>query len=111
RSARRSIDPALVQQSIAVLTAYLEEAKRLGQHKPADMHSGGGPVSGSANGSGHRRMSNEEALDVLGLPPTARADEVGEAHRRLRQKVSSELGGTHYLTIKIDMARDLLLGD
>jgi preprotein translocase subunit Sec63 len=54
-------------------------------------------------------MSTEEALDILGLEPTASAQEIRDAYRRLEQKVDPELGGTRYLMAKIIEARDLLL--
>jgi hypothetical protein len=60
---------------------------------------------------GRVRMSLEEALDVLGLDPTATPQEIREAHRRLEQKVVPERGGTHYLVTKINEARDVLLGE
>ncbi len=53
-------------------------------------------------------MSTEEALDILGLEPTATAQEIRDAGR-LEQKVDPELGGTHYLMAKIIEARDVLL--
>ena len=86
---RRQADVAPVQQSIAV--------------SPTDMRLIGGP----ANGSGSPRMSTEEALEVLGLRPTA--EEIREAHRRLEQIVDPQSGGTHYLSTKINEARDVLL--
>jgi len=88
---RRQTDAATVQQSIAV--------------SPTDMHLVGGPVNGSESRS--TRMSTEEALDVLGLMPTAQ--EIREAHRRLEQIVDPQSGGTHYLSTKINEARDVLL--
>jgi hypothetical protein len=54
-------------------------------------------------------MSPEEALDVLGLEASARPHQIGEAHRRLQQKLKPELGDTHNLTMKIDEAKDVLL--
>ena len=56
-------------------------------------------------------MSREEALDVLGLEPTASAPEIADAHRRLGERVDPQVGGTHYLSMKIDEARDVLLGE
>jgi hypothetical protein len=54
-------------------------------------------------------MSAEEALDVLGLEPDAEPRRISEAHHRLQQKLKPELGDTHYLTMKIDEAREVLL--
>jgi len=102
-------DPELVQQSIAVLRAYLEQSRAQIETKPSDRSLASGPVNGS--GTLRTRMSAEEALDVLGLEPAAGgAQEILDAHRRLEQKVDPALGGTHYLSMKIDEARDVLLG-
>ena len=54
-------------------------------------------------------MSPEEALDVLGLELNAGPRQINEAHDRLQRKLKPELGDTHYLSMKIDEARDVLL--
>jgi hypothetical protein len=110
-NARDMTDPELVQQSLAVLRAYLAQTgaqiPTQIEHKPVSLHNGSGPVT--AAGNGRLRMSVDEALDILGLEPTASIQEVGDAYRRLEQKVDPELGGTHYLMAKIIEARDALL--
>ena len=110
-NARDMTDPELVQQSLAVLRAYLAQtgaqaATQIG-HTPASLQAGNGAAT--MQGNGRLRMSAEEALDILGLEPTASAQEIRDAYRRLEQKVDPELGGTHYLMAKIIEARDLLL--
>ena len=107
-SARATTDPELVRQSIAVLRAYLEQAGAQLEHKPAEAR-----LTSAAKGSGNGRlrMSTQEALDVLGLEPTASAEEIADAHRRLGERVDPQVGGTHYLSMKIDEARDVLLGE
>jgi hypothetical protein len=102
-------DPELVRQSIAVLRAYLEQAGSQIEHKPSDTRLASTAVK--ATGNGRLRMSTEEALDVLGLAPTASAQEIREAHRRLGQRVDPQGGGTYYLAMKINEARDVLLGE
>jgi hypothetical protein len=54
-------------------------------------------------------MSVGEALDVLGLESSASPDEVREAHSRLEEKLDPLLGGSQYLIVKINEARDTLL--
>jgi len=103
-------DPELVQQSLAVLRAYLahagaQTATQQIEHTPAYRQAG----NGTGSGNGRLRMSTEEALDILGLEPTATAQEIRDAYCRLEQKVDPELGGTHYLMAKIIEARDVLL--
>lgn len=102
-------DPDLVQRSIAVLNAYVEQSGRQIEQKPAALRSGG--AAARPSGNGRWRMSLEEALDVLGLEPDASAEEIDEAHCRLGQKLDPKLGGSLYLKRKIDEARDVLLGE
>ena len=109
-NARDMTDPELVQQSLAVLRAYLahagaQTATQQIEHTPAYRQAG----NGTGSGNGRLRMSTEEALDILGLEPTATAQEIRDAYCRLEQKVDPELGGTHYLMAKIIEARDVLL--
>ena len=110
-NARDMTDPELVQQSLAVLRAYLAQtgaqAATQIEHTPASPQAGNGAAT--MPGNGRLRISAEEALDILGLEPTASAQEIRDAYRRLEQKVDPELGGTRYLMAKIIEARDLLL--
>src|SRR6266566_281957 len=108
-TARATTDPELVRQAIAVLSAYLEQARSQLEHKPAEARLTSAATKGSGNG--RLRMSTQEALDVLGLEPTASAQEIADAHRRLGERVDPQVGGTHYLSMKIDEARDVLLGE
>ena len=108
---RDMTDPELVQQSLAVLRAYLAQggaqtATQI-EHTPASPQAGNGAAT--MPGHGRLRMSTEEALDILRLGPTASAQAIRDAYRRLEQKVDPELGGTHYLMAKIIEARDVLL--
>jgi hypothetical protein len=107
--ARATTDPELVRQAIAVLSAYLEQARSQLEHKPAEARLTSAATKRSGNG--RLRMSTQEALDVLGLEPTASAQEIADAHRRLGERVDPQVGGTHYLSVKIDEARDVLLGE
>src|SRR5262247_511351 len=101
------VDPDLVRQSIAVLRAYVEQTGLQIEHKPADPQAGGTAVK--RPGNGWRRMSIEEALDVLGLEQAPSTQAIRDAHRRLEQKLDPELGGSPYLMRKINEARDVLL--
>jgi hypothetical protein len=104
---RATVDPELVQQSIAVLRAYLEQAGSQLEQKPARVT---GPAM-KGTGNGRARMSREEALAVLGLAPQASAQEINIAYRRLGQLLDPQLGGTPYLSMKINEAKNVLLGD
>ncbi|MAW80504.1 MAG: molecular chaperone DnaJ [Parvularcula sp.] len=56
-----------------------------------------------------RRMSEDEALAVLGLDAGAGPAEVRAAYRKLIAQLHPDKGGTDYLAAKINEARDLLL--
>jgi hypothetical protein len=106
---RAAADPELVRQSVAVLQAYLGQSGLQIEHQAGDPH-----VTARAakrSGNGRARVSMDEALDILGLDPTATAEDIEEAHRRLEHRLDPERGGTHYLAAKINEARDVLLGE
>jgi hypothetical protein len=56
-----------------------------------------------------KRMSEEEALSVLGLQSGAGAEDIRAAHRKLISQLHPDKGGTDYLASKINEARDYLL--
>jgi hypothetical protein len=98
-------DSKLVEQSIAVLRAYLERIEL----RPLDRHFAS--ATAEPSGNARERMSTCEAFAVLGLTPTPSPKEIMAAHRRLEQIVDPQFGGTHYLLAKVNEARDVLLGD
>jgi hypothetical protein len=102
------ISPDLVRQSIVVLTAYLELAASQGGSKPTRVPTER-LLNGPRSGDDHRKMSIDEALDILELEATAGPRQISEAHQRLQQKLKPELGDTHYLIARIDEARNILL--
>lgn len=70
-------------------------------------------------GPGHRAeemrrtvqsMSREEALAVLGLGPEASSEDIKQAHRRLMMKLHPDQGGSDYLAMKINRAKEVLIG-
>ena len=54
------------------------------------------------------RMSRSEALEVLGLDERATRDDVQREYRRLIKRLQPDLGGSTYLTAKLNEARDVL---
>jgi hypothetical protein len=113
-------DPALVRRSAAVLEAYLRQ-----QHaaeRKRDVQTANGRADGGSRSNGHDNdlgerdsgsgaMSEQEALDILGLEQGAQDVEINEAHRRLVQMLHPDRGGSHYLTVKINQAKATLLRD
>ncbi|WP_022963716.1 molecular chaperone DnaJ [Halopseudomonas pelagia] len=55
-------------------------------------------------------LTEQEALEVLGLQAGASREEVIEAHRRMMQKMHPDRGGSDYLAALINQAKDVLLG-
>ncbi|NVJ98407.1 MAG: J domain-containing protein [Alphaproteobacteria bacterium] len=55
-------------------------------------------------------MSEEEALDVLGLEKGASEEEIQAAYRKLMAQVHPDKGGNDYLAAKINEAKQTLLG-
>jgi hypothetical protein len=111
-------DPELVRRSIAVLEEYLRHTTGISKSNGTDGRAVRAQPAGSGqshNGNGHDRdgapgpMSEAEALDILGLGPDAADAQINDAHRRLAQLVHPDRGGSHYLAVKINQAKDVLL--
>jgi hypothetical protein len=92
-------------EGLAVLEAYLDRIHGpdwRGREQEKESQRAKPPAGGT--------MSEEEALDVLGLNPGASVAEIREAHHRLMMKVHPDHGGTSYLAARLNQARDRLLG-
>jgi hypothetical protein len=93
-------DPA----SVPVLEAWLD------RYQGADWRQRAAAGRGSPHGgSGGDSMTREEAFSILGLKPGAGPAAIKEAHRTLMAKVHPDHGGSTWLAVKLNQARDLLL--
>ncbi len=89
---------AVVPAGVAAWRMLAEKARR-------------GPASGGRRGEGGARtsMTEEEALDILGLEKGASDSEVKEAYKHLMGQVHPDKGGNDWLASKLNEARQTLL--
>jgi hypothetical protein len=88
------------QESATLLGAYL-------QRLHGDNWKPSGTAPPPARDAGN--MTRDVALEILGLSPDARREDIIGAHRRLMQRLHPDRGGTDYLAAKINQAKDVLL--
>ena len=56
------------------------------------------------------KMDRDEALEILGLDRKATKDEIIQRYNKLIKKNHPDLGGSEWITKRINKARDILLG-
>jgi hypothetical protein len=93
------------EPSARLLETYLDKvAPDWREAQSGEAGGGEAPRSGSSSA-----MTRDEAYEILGLQPGATAEEVKAAHRRLMLKLHPDQGGSTYLAIRVNQAKDLLL--
>ena len=55
-------------------------------------------------------MTKKEALEILGLDENASKEEIIKSHQKLIKKNHPDVGGSDWVTKKLNKARDILLG-
>jgi hypothetical protein len=97
---------AVDEQSATVLEAYLD------RHGEPDWRKRGSTENrANYNQDFSSKMSQEEALLILGLETGASRVEIADAHRKLIQKLHPDRGGSTFLAAKINQAKDALLNN
>jgi hypothetical protein len=91
------------EESRALLATYLDRRDPAWrEHAQSDPATG---LGGTAGGP----MTHQEAYQILGLQPGAKAEEIVSAHRTLMKRLHPDLGGTNYLAARVNQAKDTLL--
>jgi DnaJ family protein C protein 19 len=101
---------AMLTRAVPNLLKYLPTLSHFykqTQSKQASGNSTGQQGKAQPNNS---TMSQEEALDILGLKPGATREDIISAHKRMMQKVHPDRGGSDYLAAQLNKAKKALLG-
>lgn len=95
------------EDSARLLESYLD--RRFGDSWREDDPSASQQDSQAGQGEGTRQLSEQDALEILGLAPGATREEIIQAHRQMMQKMHPDRGGSTYLASLINRAKDILL--
>ncbi|HKH00857.1 MAG TPA: DnaJ domain-containing protein [Bradyrhizobium sp.] len=95
--------PQIDEESRALLAAYLD------RREPGWRENAQGDAGAGRSVPRGSKMTDEEAYQVLGVPPGASAEEIGRAHRALMKKLHPDQGGSTYLAARVNEAKDVLL--
>ncbi|MEH6825940.1 MAG: DnaJ domain-containing protein [Motiliproteus sp.] len=91
-------------EGLKLLDAYIE------RHRPDIQACGSEQTDSPHTAPDSADISMDEAYGILGLEPGASKEAIIQAHKRMMQKVHPDRGGSNYLAVKINQAKQRLLG-
>lgn len=91
-------------ESFRLLQGYLQQ-----QHREWNFDFGNSSGDQSAGAARGGDMSRREAYEILGLEEGANEEEILAAHKKLMQRLHPDRGGSNYLAVKVNQAKDLLV--
>ncbi|MGH7090210.1 MAG: DnaJ domain-containing protein [Stellaceae bacterium] len=89
-----------------LMESYLDRLKPDWREAAAAAGAGGGGGRSATSDA----MSREEAYAILGLAPGADVAQIKKAHRDLMMKLHPDQGGSTYLAMKLNRAKEVLIG-
>ena len=101
---------AMFTRAVPNLLKYLPALSHFYKQTRSNQASGNGAGQQGTAQTNKSAMSQEEALDILGLKPGATREDIISAHKRMMQKVHPDRGGSDYLAAQLNKAKKTLLG-
>ena len=92
-------------ESMQIVTTFMDT-----HHPGWSDYVGGGSGQTHTAGASETTLTRAKALEILGLEEGADTDTIVAAHRRLIRAVHPDRGGSSYLAVQLNRARDFLLG-
>jgi predicted lipid-binding transport protein (Tim44 family) len=101
---------AMLTRAVPNLLKYIPTLTHFYKQTQTNQASGNGAGQQGKAQTNNSTMSQEEALDILGLKPGATREDIISAHKRMMQKVHPDRGGSDYLAAQLNKAKKTLLG-
>ncbi|QIB51976.1 molecular chaperone DnaJ [Pseudomonas sp. OIL-1] len=95
------------EDSARLLESYLD--RRFGDSWREDDPRATDEGAQTGNEDGGRSLSEQDALEILGLEQGATREDIVQAHRLMMQKMHPDRGGSTYLAALINRAKDVLM--